>query len=152
MFLVFFCRDECPHTYILNCTVLPSLRTRRCVSIEFSCVRFPCIDQSFRQGALSVSGLFDASGFCTIEELVETVKARFIVVGSDFAMILSSPSSCCILFRHRFSAAGQSEILRATERAEMADVKQLEKIVPLITCEISLSSICLRVGAWSRRT
>ena len=39
-------------------------------------------------------------------------------------------------FRHRFGAAGQAEILSAAERAEMADVKQMDKIVPLIACEI----------------
>ena len=42
VFLVFFCRDESPRTYIQNCIFLPSLRARRCVSIEFSCFRFPC--------------------------------------------------------------------------------------------------------------
>ena len=41
-------------------------------------------------------------------------------------------------FRHRFRAAGRAEILRAANWAEMADVKQMEKIVPLITCEIAL--------------
>ena len=36
--------------------------------------------------------------FSTVEELVETMKARFIVVGFDFATTLSSPSCSCILF------------------------------------------------------
>ena len=40
-------------------------------------------------------------------------------------------------FRHRSGAAGLAEILRSVERAEMADVKQIKKIVPLIACEIS---------------
>ena len=58
---------------------------------------FLAFDQSYRQGALSIPGLFDATGFCTVEELVETVKARFIV-GFGFATILSSLSCSCILF------------------------------------------------------
>ena len=53
--------------------------------------------QSFWLGALSSPGLFDAIGFCTVEELVETVKARFNV-GFDFATNLSSLFSSCILF------------------------------------------------------
>ena len=44
---------------------------------------FPVLDQSFRQGAVSISGLFDAVGFCTVEELVETSETKFIV-GFDF--------------------------------------------------------------------
>ena len=59
---------------------------------------FPELDQSVRQGALSISGLFDAIGFCKVEELVETERARFIVVDFDFATILLSPSCSCILF------------------------------------------------------
>ena len=39
-----------------------------------------------------------ATGLYIVEELVETVKARFIVIGFDFATILSSPSCSCILF------------------------------------------------------
>ena len=98
MFLVFFCRDEFARTYIQNCIFLPSLRTRRCVAIEFLLRKvFPVLDQSVRQGALSIPGLFDATGLCTVEELIETVKARFIV-GFDFATILFFPSCSCILF------------------------------------------------------
>ena len=41
-------------------------------------------------------------------------------------------------FRHRFRAAGGAEILRAANSAEIVDVKQMEKIVPLITCGIAL--------------
>ena len=43
-------------------------------------------------------GLFDATGFCTVEELVEKVEARFIVVGIGFATIQFSPSCSCIIF------------------------------------------------------
>ena len=45
----------------------------------------------------NVPGFFDATGFCTVEELVETGETRFIV-GFDFATILFSPSFPCILF------------------------------------------------------
>ena len=39
--------------------------------------------------------------------------------------------------------AGQAEILSAAEHAEMADVKQMKKIVPLITCEVpSCQYVC----------
>ena len=40
-------------------------------------------------------------------------------------------------FRHRFNAAGQAEILRAAKKAEMADVKEMKKIVPLIMCAVT---------------
>ena len=41
-------------------------------------------------------------------------------------------------FRHRFFwAANQAEILSAAKRAETADVEQMKKTVPLITCEFT---------------
>ena len=40
--------------------------------------------------ALSIPGLFDAIGWLTDEELVETVEVKFVAVGFDFATILSS--------------------------------------------------------------
>ena len=51
-----------------------------------------------RLEALSIPGLFDATRLFTDEELVETLTARFIAVGFDFATILLSPSCSCILF------------------------------------------------------
>ena len=46
-------------------------------------------------------------------------------------------------FRHRFSTAGQKEILRAARLAEMAVVTQMKKIVPLIKSEVSFcSNVC----------
>ena len=44
----------------------------------------------FPVDALSIPGLFDAIGWFTDEEFAETVEIRFIVVGFDFATILSS--------------------------------------------------------------
>ena len=79
---------------------------------------FPVLDQSVRQGALSIPGLFDQCN--------RTVYNRRTCRDRE-----GHPS------RPRFGAAGQAEILRAAQRAEMADVKQMKKIVPLIACEIS---------------
>ena len=68
--------------------------------LENSTLRLDCVvllqaslylTKHFDRGALNIPGLFDATGFCTVEELVETVKASFVVVGFDFATILSSP-------------------------------------------------------------
>ena len=87
--------------------------------------------------ALSIPELFDAIGWFTDEELVETVDVKFIAVGFDFATILSSSFCSCILLAIVFGAANQAEILSAAQRAEMADVEQMKKIVPLITCEIT---------------
>ena len=42
VFLVFFCRDKFPCTNVQNCNFLPSLRTRRCILIVYSHVKFPC--------------------------------------------------------------------------------------------------------------
>ena len=53
-----------------------------------------------------------------------------------FATILSSFCSC-ILFAIVFWAASQAEILSEAKRAEMADVEQMKKMVPIVTCEIT---------------
>ena len=39
--------------------------------------------------------------------------------------------------RHRSTAAYQAGILSAATGAEMADVEQMKKIVPFVTCEIT---------------
>ena len=45
--------------------------------------------------------------------------------------------------RHLFGAANQAGILGATSRVEMADVKQMKKIVPFVTCEIAFGqNVC----------
>ena len=71
--------------------------TRRCVLIVFSRYRSPCALPIRMTGALSTHGLFDAVGLGTVEELVAACVTRFNV-GFDFATILSSPFSSCILF------------------------------------------------------
>ena len=67
--------------------------------------------------ALSITGPFDVIGRFTDEELVKTVEVRFITVGFDFATILSSSLSSCILFS---IVVGQLIKLAANE-AEMAN-------------------------------
>ena len=123
-----------------HCLRFPSLLSfldfLRCSWSSSVATGFPALDQSVRQGALSIPGLFDAIGLFTVEELVETEKARFIVVGFDFATILLYPSCSCILFAIVLVQLVKLKILSAAERAEMADVKQMKKIVPLIACEI----------------
>ena len=92
---------------------------------------------------MSIPGLFDAIGWFTDEELVETIDVKFIAVGFDFATILSSSFMFLHPLRHRFGAASQAEIQSARKKAEMADVEQMKKIVLLITCEITFGqSVC----------
>ena len=57
----------------------------------------PELFQSSWQGALNISGLFDAIGLCRDEELVAACKTRFNVC-FDFATILSSPLSSWSMF------------------------------------------------------
>ena len=136
-FLVFFCRDEFPRTYIQNCIFMPSLRTRSCVLIECFCVKFPCFwlicltkcfeyPRTFRRNRILHSRR-------TCRDSEDHVHRRWLWLCHDPVLSFQflHPS------RRRFSAAGQAEILRAPQQAEMADVKQMKKIVPLITCEIS---------------
>ena len=75
--------------------------------------------------ALSIPGRLDALELGAVGELAAERGTRFNV-GFDFATILSSPVLCCILFD---STSGQLAELKK------ADIEQMEKIVPLITCE-----------------
>ena len=70
----------------------------------------------FSVDALSIPELLDAIGL--------------------FATHLSSPFLLLHPFRHRFGEACPTGILSAASRAEMADVEQMKKIIPLSTCEI----------------
>ena len=84
---------------------------------------------------MSIPGLLDAIGLVADEELVGTIEDRFIAVDFDFATTLSSPFCSCILFAIVLEQL--IRILSAASRAEMADVEQMKKIVPSVTCEIS---------------
>ena len=93
--------------------------------------------------AVSIPRILDAIELVADEELVGTIEDRFIAAGFDFATILSSPFLFLHPLRHRFFAAGQAEILSAANRAEIADVKQMKKIAPFVTCEITLcQNVC----------
>ena len=129
----------------LHLFAIPENSTLRLDCMSFSS-RFPVLDQSVRQGAVSIRGLFDATGFCsrrTCQDSEGQVHRRrlWLCHGPLFSFLFLHP------FRHRFSAAGQAESLRAATWAELATVQPMEKIVPLITCEIPLCQ-CLRVGSW----
>ena len=50
------------------------------------------------------------------------------IIGLDFAVTLSSPDSLSS-FRHHF---------RTLCKTEMANVKQTQKMIPFVTCDISL--------------
>ena len=73
----------------------------------------------------------DAIGLFADEELAGTCEDKFIAASFDFATIISSS------FGSRVGAACQARILSAASGAEMADVEQMKKIVPFVTCEIS---------------
>ena len=57
------------------------------------------------------------------------LRAIKLIIGLDFAVTLSSPVFFVCSFRHHF---------RTLCRTEMADVKQTQKMVPFVTCEIFL--------------
>ena len=59
------------------------------------------------------------------------LRAIKFIIGLDFAVTLSSPDSFLRSFRHLF---------RTLCRTEMAKVKQTQKMIPFVTCEISLGS------------
>ena len=62
------------------------------------------------------------------------------IIGLDFAVTLSSPASSGVLF---------DIAARLLMERKMADVEQTQKMIPFITCEISLCQhTCLRVGFW----
>ena len=82
------------------------------------------------------------SDFFADEELVGTCEDRLIAVDFDFATILS-PFCSCILFAIVLVTAYHAGILSAASRAEMADVEQMNKIVPFVTCEITFGqNVC----------
>ena len=80
--------------------------------------------------------LFDAIGLEAAEELWRHKIRRHIHhCWSRLGHILFS----FFLFLNSFcqrNGADQAEIFGTAERAEMADVEQMEKIVPLVTCEV----------------
>ena len=105
--------------------LVPTSRTAFFAILENSTLRRDC--DLLRQVSLYLTNLFDrvlrvSPGFSTQPDSAQSKNLSAF----DFATILS----------HRFGAAGQADILSAAERPEMANVQQIKKIVPLITCEI----------------
>ena len=135
-FLVLSCRYESPRTFVPFCIFVPHWRTRRSViSIWVSRLGFPILllkNQTFSDWVLWVS----TDGWMHLDSAQPKILPQHARPGStsvfDFAILLLHP------FRYRFRAAGKDEILSAANWAEMADVLQMEKIVPLITCEVAV--------------
>ena len=88
--------------------------------------------------AMSFSGSEDVIRLFADEKLAGTVEDKFIAASLDFATIIFFFRLFLHPLRHRFRATSQAEILSATSRAEMADVEQMKKFVPFVTCEIHL--------------
>ena len=129
-----------------NCIFLPRLRTRRCVLIEFSCSMSPCTLPIILTRCLEHPRLFDAAGFCRVEELVETGEVRFSV-GFDFVTILSSPFCSCILFA---IVSVQVVKLKSWEEQILLEWLMLNKWRRLFhSSRVKFPlSICLRVDVW----
>ena len=86
---------------------------------------------------IGIPGLLDAIGLDAPEELVAIKLRRHIHhcwsrLGHNFFFLILNPLRHC-------GAACQAEILGTASGAEMADIEQMKKIVPLITCDISFS-------------
>ena len=92
------------------------------------CCTFNELRSTFWLPDLVSPGHSDAVEASTSGVLSLQRETKFII-GFDYAVTLSSPASSCVSFRHRFKIIGGTE---------MADVEQTQKMVPFITCEISL--------------
>ena len=74
------------------------------------------------------------------------LKVRSILVRARVRMSILEMS--CIFFffflilKSLRRAAYQADILGTASRTEMADVEQMKKIVPLITCEVPFVNMC----------
>ena len=116
----------------------PSLRTRRCVGFwTSSCprVRFPCRNfecpRAFRRHRIVHGWGTCRDSWCQVHR-----RRLWFCHNPVFFFLFLHP------VRHRFGAARQAELLSAADRAEMADVEQMKKIVLFVTCENYLWSIC----------
>ena len=132
------------------------LRRRRCVEWAWFNTH-PAVSRSYRHPrTFRCNRTRGGGGTCRnkIRRLIHQCWSR---LGHNFLFFL-------ILYplRH-FGAAYQAEILDAASGAEMADIEQMKKIVPLITCEIPFSQhVCelifgvnvtdLRATLWDRET
>ena len=86
--------------------------------------------------------LFDAIGWFTVEELVETVEFRFI---PHVLWFCHNPVffSSCILFAIVLEWLFKLKFWAQQKRAEMADVEQNEEDCSFVTCEITFGqNVC----------
>ena len=68
---------------------------------------------------------------------------KFIAIDFDFAALLFSPLLFWHALDHLFGAACQTGILSPASGAGMADVEQMKKIVPFVTCAITFGqNVC----------
>ena len=96
-FPVLLCRYESPRTLVQNCIFLPHLRARSCVLIVFSRYRSPCALPIWMTGCPEYPLTFRRNWTLHSRRTCQASEARFNV-GFDFATILPSPFSSCILF------------------------------------------------------
>ena len=106
----------------------------------------PVLFQSCWQVALSFSGLFDAIGPCTVEELVAACETKFNV-GFDFATILSSPFSSCILFAIVSGKPAELKVWMQQIELKWLMLNKWRRLFHSSRVKFPLS-MCLRVGAW----
>ena len=95
--LVLFCRYESPRTRVHLCIFLPHLRTQRCVLMRFSRHKFHCTLPIMLTGCPEFQRTFRCNWTLHSRRTCHSIEIRFNV-GFDFATILSSPCSSCILF------------------------------------------------------
>ena len=77
-----------------------------------------------------------------MEELVAMKEDRFIAGGRDMDTTLSSSVCSCILFTIVEQLINLKFLVQQSG-AKTADIEQMKKIVPLITCELSFGqNVC----------
>ena len=131
--------------------------------LVFSCHKFPCADEQLsiplpslnstlrwyvlasslpdnptcRLEALSITGLLDAIGLFTDEELEATELVRFIAVGLDFAAILFSSDCSCILFAILSVQPNKLKFLAQQRELKWLMLNKQRSLFPFVTCKIN---------------
>ena len=143
-----FCCDKFPCDFIHQpakvCILQSRLRTRRCVGFWTSshpAFKFPHSYEYLQ--TLGCNRTFRGWGTCrSMRRQLHRCRFRFCHTSFSSFWLLHP------FLRHRYGADYQAGILSAASRAEMADVEQMKKIIPFVTCEITFGQICLRVDVW----
>ena len=141
------CSDKfhrvCVHLPAKICIFQSRLRTPHCVGFWVSshpAFGFPLSYEYPR--TFGCNRTFRGWGTCrNMWRQVHRCRFRFCH-NSFFSLLFLRP------LRHRIWATYQAVILSAASRAEMADVEQMKKIVPLVTCEITFGQNVWRVEVW----